>query len=36
VKIRELKCVPPNLLSIEIGFSIAKSFYNEVFKLLAL
>ena len=36
VKIRELKCVPRNLLSIEIGFSIAKSFYNEVFKLLAL
>jgi len=35
VKIRELKCVPRNLLSIEIGFSIDKSFYNEVFKLLA-
>ena len=34
VKIRELKCVPRNLLSVEIGFSIAKSFYDEVFKLL--
>ena len=33
VKIRELKCAPSNLLSVEIGFSVDKCFYEEVFKM---
>ncbi len=32
VKIRELPRVPSNLLSLEIGFSVDKGFYDEVFK----
>jgi len=32
VKIRELRQVPSNLLSLEIGFSVDRGFYDEVFK----
>ncbi|MGO9378631.1 MAG: tetraacyldisaccharide 4'-kinase [Dissulfurispiraceae bacterium] len=35
VKIRELKFTPSNLLSVEIGFSIDKRFYDEAFKKVA-
>jgi tetraacyldisaccharide-1-P 4'-kinase len=32
VKIRELLRFPSNLLSLEIGFSVDKGFYDEIFK----
>ena len=35
VKIQELKSSPRNLLSVEIGFSIDRNFYDELFKIIA-
>ena len=35
VKIRELPRIPANLLSLEIGFSVDKDFYAEVFRRIA-
>ncbi len=36
VKIRELKCLPRNLLSVEIGFSVDQGFYDMLFNMIAL
>lgn len=36
VKIKRLKCLPRNMMAIEIGFSIDCSFYDELFNMIAL